>query len=174
MVRSSTVYYLYLPTAFFFESSNCLYIYCHTDLQRIIQANPSTLLYLYYTTQPLTWLSMALKDNCVRVMQLHVVMQLYAAMYVDCIDKSQGSTCICKYFIKVFYVVMKPLRSHLFLSLQISAEFMRLVSTDLHRSFFDGLDKYVPRLLEMYRVRSSSSSDLRHLLQPLDVQVSII
>ncbi|XDV26038.1 hypothetical protein PO909_029842 [Leuciscus waleckii] len=47
-----------------------------------------------------------------------------------------------------------------------------LVSTDLHQSFFDGLDKYVPRLLQMYRVRTSSSSDLRSLLEPLDVQTS--
>lgn len=78
------------------------------------------------------------------------------------------------YFINVFYVVRKPLTGHLFFSLQISAEFMCLVSTDLHQSFFDGLDKYVPTLLEMYRVRSSSSSDLRSLLQPLDVQVRIV
>ncbi|XP_056100045.1 uncharacterized protein LOC130078532 [Rhinichthys klamathensis goyatoka] len=60
----------------------------------------------------------------------------------------------------------------LFSKKQISAEFMRLVSTDLHQSFFDGLDKYVPRLLQMYRVRTSSSSDLRSLLEPLDVQTS--
>lgn len=49
---------------------------------------------------------------------------------------------------------------------------MRLVSTDLQQSFFDGLDKYVPRLLQMYRVRTSSSSDLRSLLEPLDAQTS--
>eukprot|EP00064_Thunnus_orientalis_P005686 superscaffoldBa00000569_g5700 len=36
--------------------------------------------------------------------------------------------------------------------LKIRAEFLRLVSIDLLRSFFDGLDKYVPRLLEMYGV----------------------
>jgi len=51
---------------------------------------------------------------------------------------------------------------------------MRLVSADLHQSFFDGLDKYVPRLLQMYRVGTSSSSDLRSLLEPLDVHVRII
>ncbi|KAF4094496.1 hypothetical protein G5714_024623 [Onychostoma macrolepis] len=56
--------------------------------------------------------------------------------------------------------------------LKIGAEFMRLVSTDFQQSFFDGLDKYVPRLLQMYRVRTSSSSDLRSLLEPLDAQTS--
>ncbi|KAG7237013.1 hypothetical protein INR49_032902 [Caranx melampygus] len=61
-------------------------------------------------------------------------------------------------------------RGRLMVSPKIGAEFMRLVSADLYKSFFDGLDKYAPRLLEMYRVRSSSSSDLRSLLQPLDVQ----
>ncbi|XP_059213846.1 sterile alpha motif domain-containing protein 3-like [Centropristis striata] len=60
----------------------------------------------------------------------------------------------------------------LFSERQISAEFRRLVSTELHRSFFDGLDKYVSRLLEMYKVRSSSSADLRALLQPLDIETS--
>lgn len=55
-------------------------------------------------------------------------------------------------FAQCIYVVRKPLITHLILSLQISAEFLHLVSTELHRSFFDGLDKYVPRLLELYKV----------------------
>ncbi|KAI7790215.1 hypothetical protein IRJ41_009305 [Triplophysa rosa] len=59
----------------------------------------------------------------------------------------------------------------LFMKKQIRAEFMRIVSTDLHQSFFDGLDKYVPKLLQMYRMRTSSS-DLRSLLEPLDVETS--
>lgn len=59
-------------------------------------------------------------------------------------------------------------------SLQIAAEFMRLVSLDLHQSFFNGLDKYSPTLLEFYRVRVSSNAMLYSLLQSLDVQVSIV
>lgn len=60
------------------------------------------------------------------------------------------------------------------LFLIFSLEFMRIVSTDLHQSFFDGLDKYAPRLLQTYRLRTSSSSDLRSLLEPLDVEVRMI
>ncbi|KAK9539536.1 hypothetical protein VZT92_004636 [Zoarces viviparus] len=60
----------------------------------------------------------------------------------------------------------------LFSERQISAEFMRLVSSDLNQSFFDGLDKYVPKLLEVYRKRGQSCPDLRSLLHPLDEQTS--
>ncbi|KAK9521323.1 hypothetical protein VZT92_002128 [Zoarces viviparus] len=49
---------------------------------------------------------------------------------------------------------------------------MRLVSSDLNQSFFDGLDKYVPKLLEVYRKRGHSCPDLRSLLHPLDEQTS--
>ncbi|XP_056295592.1 uncharacterized protein LOC130209778 [Pseudoliparis swirei] len=60
----------------------------------------------------------------------------------------------------------------LFSERQISAEFMRLVSSDLHQCFFDGLDKYVPKLLEMYSIRSPSCPNLRRLLHSLDEQTS--
>lgn len=64
--------------------------------------------------------------------------------------------------------------SYLFFGLQTAAEFMRLVSVDLHKSFLDGLDKYLPRLIELYRVRDSSTTKLHSLLQSLDVEVSIV
>ncbi len=62
----------------------------------------------------------------------------------------------------------------LLVSLQIAAEFMRLVSVDLHQSLSDGLDKYSQTLLEFYRVQASSNSMLNSLLQALDVQVRTV
>lgn len=43
--------------------------------------------------------------------------------------------------------------SYLFFGLQTAAEFMRLVSVDLHKSFLDGLDKYLPRLIVVQSAR---------------------
>ncbi|CAB1313390.1 unnamed protein product [Coregonus sp. 'balchen'] len=55
---------------------------------------------------------------------------------------------------------------------RIAAEFMRLVSADLHKSLLDGLDRYVPRLLELYRAQGSRVTQLQHLLESLGVQNS--
>ncbi|KAK6319807.1 hypothetical protein J4Q44_G00089140 [Coregonus suidteri] len=60
----------------------------------------------------------------------------------------------------------------LFSQRQIAAEFMRLVSADLHKSLLDGLDRYVPRLLELYRAQGSRVTQLQHLLESLGVQNS--
>ncbi|KAJ8014671.1 hypothetical protein DPEC_G00018080 [Dallia pectoralis] len=51
-------------------------------------------------------------------------------------------------------------------------EFMRLVSADLLQVFFDGLDKYVPKLIGLYRVRDRSVTELHNLLHSLDVETS--
>ncbi|KAL0978903.1 hypothetical protein UPYG_G00177450 [Umbra pygmaea] len=60
----------------------------------------------------------------------------------------------------------------LFSERQITSEFMRLVSADLLKVFFDGLDKYVPKLIELYRVRDRSITELHNLLHSLDVETS--
>ncbi|XP_065123038.1 sterile alpha motif domain-containing protein 3-like [Paramisgurnus dabryanus] len=48
----------------------------------------------------------------------------------------------------------------LFNQRQISAEFNRIVTTDLLQSFLDGLDAFVPSLLELYKAAVSSSRRL--------------
>ncbi|KAG2461581.1 RSMB protein, partial [Polypterus senegalus] len=53
--------------------------------------------------------------------------------------------------------------------LLIAAEFRRIVSADLKKTFFDGLDKYLPGLLRLYRARDSRIEELRSLVQSVDV-----
>lgn len=60
----------------------------------------------------------------------------------------------------------------LFWSVQIAAEFTRLVSADLPKSFLTGLDQYLPRLLELYEARQRRDTQLHSLLESLDSEVS--
>ncbi|XP_039591916.1 uncharacterized protein LOC120515213 [Polypterus senegalus] len=60
----------------------------------------------------------------------------------------------------------------LFTERQIAAEFRRIVSADLKKTFFDGLDKYLPGLLRLYRARDSRIEELRSLVQSVDVDNS--
>ncbi|KAJ8349383.1 hypothetical protein SKAU_G00245130 [Synaphobranchus kaupii] len=55
---------------------------------------------------------------------------------------------------------------------EIAAEFMRLVSADLHKSFLDGLDRYLPRLLKVYKARGSRVTELHSLLESLDSEAT--
>ena len=62
----------------------------------------------------------------------------------------------------------------LFVSPQIKAEFKRVVSTDLLKSFLDGLDGLVPRLLEVYEAatKSGKKQALKDILDCLKKEVS--
>ncbi|KAM3621420.1 uncharacterized protein V6R79_010927 [Siganus canaliculatus] len=66
----------------------------------------------------------------------------------------------------------------LFSERQIGAEFTRLVSADLLKSFLSGLDQHLPRLIDMYEARKQRMTNLGHdielqsLLESLDFEVS--
>lgn len=57
---------------------------------------------------------------------------------------------------------------------QIRAEFKRVVTTDLLKSFLDGLDGLVPRLLEVYKAATMSGKKqaLKDILDCLEKDVS--
>uniref|UniRef100_A0A8C7X5Q0 Uncharacterized protein n=1 Tax=Oryzias sinensis TaxID=183150 RepID=A0A8C7X5Q0_9TELE len=50
----------------------------------------------------------------------------------------------------------------LFLERQIGAEFTRLVSADLLKSFLSGLDRYLPRLINLYEAQKQRKTNLGH------------
>lgn len=57
---------------------------------------------------------------------------------------------------------------------EIAYEFTRLVSVDLKRAFFDGLDQHMPRLLELYADRKCEANrKLRQLMDSLSRNVSV-
>ncbi|XP_048019948.1 sterile alpha motif domain-containing protein 3-like [Megalobrama amblycephala] len=58
----------------------------------------------------------------------------------------------------------------LFTQRQVALEFCRLVSIDLKRTFFEGLDKHLPRLLQLYTKRSNEVPELLNVLKCLDEQ----
>ncbi|XP_041828253.1 sterile alpha motif domain-containing protein 3-like [Melanotaenia boesemani] len=66
----------------------------------------------------------------------------------------------------------------LFSERQIGAEFMRLVSVDLLKSFLSGLDQHLPRLMDLYKARKRRKTKLGHnmelhsLLESLDFENS--
>ncbi|KAI9537956.1 hypothetical protein NQZ68_019295 [Dissostichus eleginoides] len=51
---------------------------------------------------------------------------------------------------------------------EIAAEFTRLVAADLPKSFLSGLDRYLPRLLELYKARERCDTKIHSLLESLD------
>ena len=56
---------------------------------------------------------------------------------------------------------------------QISEEFRRITSKDLLETFNASLDKYVPRLLRLYRTRKGAlGQQMEDILDKLDEQVS--
>ncbi len=63
-------------------------------------------------------------------------------------------------------------------SSKIGAEFTRLVSADLLKSFLSGLDQHLPRLIDLYEARKQRKTNLGHdtelqsLLESLDSEVS--
>ncbi|XP_051779464.1 sterile alpha motif domain-containing protein 3-like [Erpetoichthys calabaricus] len=59
----------------------------------------------------------------------------------------------------------------LFTQSQVTAEFTRLLCKNLQASFMEGLDVYVPRLLQMYRENGAGIPELRSLLQCLEKEV---
>ncbi|KAK5903986.1 hypothetical protein CgunFtcFv8_007719 [Champsocephalus gunnari] len=48
---------------------------------------------------------------------------------------------------------------------QIAAEFTRLVAADLPKSFLSGLDRHLPRLLELYKARERRDTNIHSLLE---------
>uniref|UniRef100_A0A1A8I420 Si:dkeyp-2c8.3 n=1 Tax=Nothobranchius kuhntae TaxID=321403 RepID=A0A1A8I420_NOTKU len=56
----------------------------------------------------------------------------------------------------------------LFKEQQIEAEFARLTSVDLKKSFFSGLDQHLPRFLELFKAKSGKSAGLSRQLKCLD------
>uniref|UniRef100_A0A1A7W621 Si:dkeyp-2c8.3 n=1 Tax=Iconisemion striatum TaxID=60296 RepID=A0A1A7W621_9TELE len=62
----------------------------------------------------------------------------------------------------------------LFKEQQIEAEFARLTSVDLKKSFFSGLDRHLPRFLELFMAKSGKSAGLSRHLKCLDDDSSIL
>ncbi|XP_034085020.1 uncharacterized protein LOC117554659 [Gymnodraco acuticeps] len=60
----------------------------------------------------------------------------------------------------------------LFSERQIAAEFTRLVAADLPKSFLSGLDRHLPRLLELYKARERRDTKIHSLLESLDSENS--
>lgn len=44
---------------------------------------------------------------------------------------------------------------------QVALEFMRLVSVDLKKTFYEGLDSHLSKLLEFYRANSGGGMELK-------------
>ncbi|KAI4809236.1 hypothetical protein KUCAC02_018142, partial [Chaenocephalus aceratus] len=51
---------------------------------------------------------------------------------------------------------------------KIAAEFTRFVAADLPKSFLSGLDRHLPRLLELYKARERRDRTIHSLLESLD------
>ncbi|KAI4811175.1 hypothetical protein KUCAC02_014092, partial [Chaenocephalus aceratus] len=49
----------------------------------------------------------------------------------------------------------------------IAAEFTRLVAADLPKSLLSGLDRHLPRLLELYKARERRDTNIHSLLESL-------
>ncbi|KAJ8393279.1 hypothetical protein AAFF_G00061800 [Aldrovandia affinis] len=58
--------------------------------------------------------------------------------------------------------------SELTINSQKRDRFRRIVSTDLVKTFFDGLDKYMPGFADWYRVRDPKKGELKTIIQSLD------
>ncbi|KAI4829904.1 hypothetical protein KUCAC02_001564 [Chaenocephalus aceratus] len=57
---------------------------------------------------------------------------------------------------------------------EIAAEFTRLVAADLPKSFLSGLDRHLPRLLELYKARERGDTTIHSLLESLVSEYSIL
>ncbi|KAJ4940032.1 hypothetical protein JOQ06_029463 [Pogonophryne albipinna] len=55
---------------------------------------------------------------------------------------------------------------------RIAAEFTRLVAADLPKSFLSGLDRHLPRLLELYKARERRDTKIHSLLESLDSEAT--
>nr|XP_054592692.1 uncharacterized protein LOC107373799 isoform X1 [Nothobranchius furzeri]XP_054592693.1 uncharacterized protein LOC107373799 isoform X1 [Nothobranchius furzeri]XP_054592694.1 uncharacterized protein LOC107373799 isoform X1 [Nothobranchius furzeri]XP_054592695.1 uncharacterized protein LOC107373799 isoform X1 [Nothobranchius furzeri]XP_054592696.1 uncharacterized protein LOC107373799 isoform X1 [Nothobranchius furzeri]XP_054592697.1 uncharacterized protein LOC107373799 isoform X1 [Nothobranch len=62
----------------------------------------------------------------------------------------------------------------LFKEQQIEAEFARLTTVDLKKSFFSGLDQHLPRFLELFKAKSGKSAGLSRQLKCLDDDSSML
>ncbi|KAK6319725.1 hypothetical protein J4Q44_G00109360 [Coregonus suidteri] len=52
---------------------------------------------------------------------------------------------------------------------EVALEFTRRVSVDLKKSFYEGLDGHLPKILEFYRTkRCGGTEELKHLMDSLD------
>lgn len=60
----------------------------------------------------------------------------------------------------------------LFNKRQVALEFGRLVSVDLKRAFFDGLDQHLPKFLQLYTKRGAEIPDLLNVMKCLDEESS--
>lgn len=60
------------------------------------------------------------------------------------------------------------------MALQFKAEFKRIITTDILKSFLDGLDGLVPRLLKVYKAatKSGKKQSLKDILNCLVRDVS--
>ena len=57
---------------------------------------------------------------------------------------------------------------------QVALEFMRLVSVDLKKTCYEGLDRNLSKLLEFHRAKSGGGMELKHLMDSLDKDVGLI
>ncbi|CDQ80590.1 unnamed protein product [Oncorhynchus mykiss] len=58
--------------------------------------------------------------------------------------------------------------------MKVALEFMRLVSVDLKKTCYEGLDSHLSKLLEFYRAKSGGGMELKHLMDSLDKDVGSI
>lgn len=61
---------------------------------------------------------------------------------------------------------------YIFFLKQVALEFGRLVSVDLKRAFFDGLDQHLPKLLQLYTKKGAEIPDLLNVMKCLDEEAS--